>query len=175
MRSPDGDASPSSISLRRQLLRQYFRQVPIGGQNLQIRHRNSGGGIGDGVASSTSGGQHYSLTLVLIIVPLLGSRRRRRRFRAGFLGRREEVNLAALELGVGRDDDDLGDDGAVVVGGGGGGFLEDVLGIGVHDVTCGDGAGDLLDAAVGMDDSDDIECAAWKNARDATPYAVLHY
>lgn len=46
--------------------------------------------------------------------------------------------------------------------------------IGLHDVTGADGAGDLLDVAVAMDDSDDVERATWEYAGDAASNGVLH-
>ncbi|KAL4369414.1 hypothetical protein GQ457_05G028670 [Hibiscus cannabinus] len=98
------------------------------------------------------------------------------RFRSGLFGcRREwykEINLPALELGLGRDDDDFRDH--AVIGSGGGGFLKYVLRVSLHDVSGFDGAGDFFDTAIGVYDSNHIEYSAGKNARDAAPYCVLH-
>lgn len=83
----------------------------------------------------------------------------------------EEVYLAALEVGVGRDDHDLR---AAALAGGSGGLLQDVLGVGLEDFRGLDGPADLLDAAVRVDDPDHVEDSARENARDAAPYGVLH-
>lgn len=84
----------------------------------------------------------------------------------------EKVNFATLELGVGRNNDDLGND--AVLGGGRRWFLKDVFGVSLHDVAGFDGAGEFLDAAVGVHYADNVESSAWENAGDATPDAAPH-
>lgn len=175
MRPPNSDTSSSPISLRRQLLRQYLTQVLNG--NKKIRRSRHGNTV-------TLAALRRMTTVVVVIMMmkissfLLGrwSRRRTTFFRPisssssccfGGGGRRrrrrhrhEEVNLATLELGIGRDGDDLRND-AVVRGRRRGRFLEEVLGVSLHDVAGSDGAADFLHAAVGVDDPDDVECTAW--------------
>ncbi|KAH1208308.1 hypothetical protein GmHk_15G043149 [Glycine max] len=163
VRPPDGDTSSSSVSLRRNFLGEYFSQVAL------IRDEQVGDRNGVVIVDVS--------VVAVVFLPFLLPRGggplevvvlfRRRRGE-----RHEEVNLAALELCVGRDDDDLGND--AVLGGGGGRLLEDVLGVCLHDVAGLDGAADFLDAAVGVHYADYVQGPAWENAGDATPDAVSH-
>ncbi|KAE8706083.1 hypothetical protein F3Y22_tig00110407pilonHSYRG00072 [Hibiscus syriacus] len=59
--------------------------------------------------------------------------------------REEEINLAALEHCVRRDDDNIRDHAIV---GGRGGYLEDVLRVSLHDLAGHDGAADLFNVAI---------------------------
>lgn len=159
MRPPHADAASPPISLRRDFLRQNLAQVAVGEE--QIRHRNTAAGL-----LCRPG---FSDGIFLFPLP------RRRRSRSVLLRcrrqRHEEVNLAAPELGFGRHDDDSRAHP---------GFrrrrrlLEDVFGVQFHDLRRRYGAADFFDAAIGVDDSDDVKRAAWQNARYAAPDGVDH-
>ena len=92
----------------------------------------------------------------------------------GRQGRRgdEEVDAAALELGVGRDDDELLG-GAPDAGGGPRGG-ERVVGVSGEDGAGGDRAAELVDVAAEVDDADDVERSAGEDAGQAAPQAVAH-
>lgn len=159
MRPPHADAASPPISLRRDFLRQNLAQVAVGEE--QVRHRNIAAGLlrrpgfSDGIFLFPLGRRRRSRSVLL--------RRRRQRH--------EEVNLAAPELRFGRHDDDPRAHP---------GFrrrrrlLEDVFGVQFHNLRRRYGAADFFDAAVGVDNSDHVECAAWQNARYAAPDGVNH-
>lgn len=164
MRPPHADAAAPPISLRRDFLRQNLAQIAIGDE--QIRHGNTASGLlRRRCRRSVAGGGISPLSL------------RRRRSRSRFLRRRrrrqrhEEVDFAALELGVGRHDDDPRAHTGLRRRRR---LLQDVFGVQLHDLGRRDGAADFLDAAVGVDDSDNVERAAWQNARDAAPDRAFH-
>jgi hypothetical protein len=108
----------------------------------------------------------------LLALAVAAARRRRRRGGAAAAlllfvrhggGRDEEVDLAALQLGVRRDDEDrpAHGDGAAL---GAARLAEDVVGVGGEDLAGGDRAPVLLDAAVEVDDPDQVEGAAGEDA-----------
>lgn len=167
MRPPDGDTSSCSVSLRRNFVGKYFSQVAL------IRGEQVGDRSGVVIIIVVVVVSVVVVVFLSFLLPGGGPLA----VAAVLFGRRrgeghEEVNLAALEVGVGRDDDDLGND--AVLGGGGGRLLEDVLGVCLHDVAGLDGAADFLDAAVGVHYADYVQGPAWENAGDATPDAVSH-
>lgn len=90
----------------------------------------------------------------------------------GARGGDEEVDAAALELGVGRDDDELLG-GAPDAGGGPRGG-ERVVGVSGEDGAGGDRAAELVDVAAEVDDADDVERSAGEDAGQAAPQAVAH-
>lgn len=163
MRPPNGDPTSSSVSLRRKLLGEYFSQVAIV-RDEQVGH-------GDGVTVVVVVVIAVVVdSLGVVVLPFLlpGGVSLAVVLVGGGRGEgHEEVNLAALEVSVGRDHDDLGND--AILGGGRGWFLEHVFGVRLHDLAGLDGAADFLDAAVGVHYADYVECSTWKNARDATP------
>jgi len=170
VRPPNGDTTSSSVSLRRKLLREYFSQVAIV-RDEQVGHGN---GVTVVVVVAVIAVVVDSLGVVVLPFLLSGGGSLAVVLVGGGRGEgHEEVNLAALEVSVGRDDDDLGND--AVLGGGRGWLLEHMFGVRLHDLAGLDGAGDFLDAAVGVHYADYVQCSAWKNARDATPYGVSHY
>ncbi|GKV09533.1 hypothetical protein SLEP1_g21019 [Rubroshorea leprosula] len=77
--------------------------------------------------------------------------------------RDQEVDAATLELGVGREDEDFT---AVALGAG---FAENVVRIGLEDVGGRDRTGNLLDIAVEVNYSDQIESTAGKNTAQTAP------
>jgi len=149
MRPPDSGAPSPLIPLCRHLLRQNFGQVPIRYQ--KIRH-----------------GSIIVITFVVVVVSVATSLCFRSLFppRPGLLSRggrdgHEEVYLAALEVGVGRDDHELG---AAALAGGSRGLSQHVLGISLQDFSGFDGSANLLDTAVRMNDPDHVQGSAWENA-----------
>jgi len=170
VRPPNCNTSSSSVSLRRKLLREYFSQVAI------VRDEQVGHGNGVTVVAVVIVVAVLVDSLGVVVLPFLlpgGGSLAVVLVGGGRRERHEEVNLAALEVSVGRNHDDLGND--AVLGGGRGWLLEHVFGVRLHDLAGLHGAADFLDAAVGVHYTDYVQCSAWKNARNATPYAVSHY
>jgi hypothetical protein len=88
--------------------------------------------------------------------------------RRGARGRDEEVDAAALELGVGRHDGDLpGAARAPRCG-------ERVVGVRGEDGGGGERAGELVDVPAEVHDADDVQRAAGEHAREAAAQAVPH-
>ncbi|GER24503.1 plant regulator RWP-RK family protein [Striga asiatica] len=146
MRPPHSDAAPPPIPLSRNPLRQNLAQITIRNQQILTR-----------------------IIIIIITIFLLTAAPPLRRRSRSRRRRHEEINLPALELSVRRNHDDPA---AGAAGGGrrrrrGGGLLEDVLGVELHDLGRANGAADLLDAAVGVNDSDDVEGPTRQNTRNA--------
>ena len=193
MRPPHGDAPPPPVPRRGGLLLHDLRQVPLVGQQpLLLVLRRGGRQPGRGPAAAGGGGS--SVPCGGMVFPpaspprhrsssrrcgLAGGRRRRLLLRGGGLlgrGRRggghdrhEEVDLAPLQLGIGRQDDGLlHDDGAAVGGARGRRLPEDVLGVRLHDLPGQHGPpADLLHAPVGVHDPHHVQRPARQDARDA--------
>ena len=85
----------------------------------------------------------------------------------------EEVDAAALELGVGRHDDELLG-GAPGRAGGGPRRGERVVGVRGEHGGCGHRAAELVDVPAEVHDADDVEGAAGDHAGQAAPQAVAH-
>lgn len=92
----------------------------------------------------------------LLLVPGQGGRRN------------EEVDAASLELRLRRDDVDAADDALSAR------LAEDVVGVGLEDLSRSDGAGDLLHEAIQVDDPNEVQSSAGKDAGQTTPQAVPH-
>lgn len=153
---PDTDAAAAPFAVRGGLLGEYFGEVLVGEE--EVGHGN--GVVGYGAVSL---GVIINIIIWIIILDLIPSGGGGSGAGVGREGH-EEVNLTTLELGLRWDDDDLGESGGgVVVGGGGGGAgpLEDVFGVGFHDVAGLDGATDFFHVAIGVDYANHIQSSTW--------------
>ena len=160
MRPPHSHTSPSSVSLSGKLLRQYVSQVTVRRHNhvaavvivivvaddvLVVVDVVFGCVVAVFLPFLLGGG-----TVAAAVVVFVGRWRRQRH---------EEVNLAALEKRVGRDDNDLRND--AVLCGRGGWLLEHVLGVCLHDVAGLDAPTDLFHAPIRVHYAYYVECSTW--------------
>ncbi|CAL9765014.1 unnamed protein product, partial [Musa acuminata subsp. burmannicoides] len=99
------------------------------------------------------------LPLVVAALLLVGQRR----------GGDEEVDVAPLQLRLGRDDQDPADHALRAAW-----LAEDVVGVGRQDLPGGDMAAVLLHLATQVHHANHVEGAARQDARQATPKAVAH-
>lgn len=99
------------------------------------------------------------LPLVVSALLLVGQRR----------GGDEEVDVAPLQLRLGRDDQDPADHALRAAW-----LAEDVVGVGRQDLPGGDMAAVLLHLATQVHHANHVEGAARQDARQAAPKAVAH-
>jgi len=161
LRPPHADAGaappPAVGAARRGLLQQQLPQVVV------LLRRVSHALLGAVVVAAALA-RPLAAAAALLLAPPVGRQRR---------GRDEEVDAAALELGVGRHDDEL--PGAAPGRAGRGPRRgERVVGVRGEHGGRGHGAAELVDVPAEVHDADHVQGAAGDHAGQAAPQAVAH-